>query len=83
MTPHVADDLTARTAEVLRHAGHDLTQEAVRRGCRCWWSFSRPNGVPLGYVLGHFLPLDRKTTAELDALGFAAEEAALNGGGAA
>ncbi|WP_374928600.1 hypothetical protein [Kytococcus sedentarius] len=77
---HPADNLADRAAEVLAAAGHDLDHEAVRRACRRWWAFSRPNRVPFGYALGHYLPLAHDTHAALDAAGAeAAEEVVAHG----
>lgn len=78
MSMHPADPLTAQAVAALARAGHELEPAAVSRAVRRWWASSRPNRVPLGYALGHFLPLGHDTTAALDVLG--AE--AADGGGA-
>lgn len=77
MSVHPADPLTVQAAAALARAGHELDPAAVRRAVRRWWASSRPNRVPLGYALGHFLPLSHDTAAALDALG---AEAAGGGG---
>ncbi|WP_141494396.1 hypothetical protein [Kytococcus schroeteri] len=79
---HPADTLTDRAAEVLRGAGHAVEHDAVARATRRWWAFSRPQRVPLGYALGHFLPLAHDTVSALDALGAEADAATSTGGGA-
>ena len=84
---HPADNLADRAARLLAAAGHNLDHADVSRACRRWWAFSRPNRVPLGYTLGHFLPLSHDAAAALDALGAeaacAAADLAVVGGGEA
>ena len=77
LPPHPTDALAERVAEVLAAAGLPSEPTATRRAVRRWWAVSRPNRVPLGYALGHFLPLSHDTAAALDALG---AEAAGGGG---
>ncbi|WP_404371002.1 hypothetical protein [Kytococcus sedentarius] len=84
---HPADALADRAASLLAAAGHNLDHADVTRACRRWWAYSRPNRVPFGYALGHYLPLNHDTHAALDAAGAEAAsnaaEADLVGGGVA
>lgn len=80
LPPHRSDALVKHVAEVLAAAGLPSEPTATRRAVRRWWAVSRPNGVPLGYTLGHFLPLDHDTATTLDALGAEhAEEVVAHG----
>lgn len=66
---HPADALTGAAAAVLRHHGVPVDVDALRTVARRWWAYSRPNRVPFGYTLGHFLALPYDCASTLDVLG--------------